>query len=50
MMEKQVAGNGKHTETNEFLKDTHLHKTNGGVTEDGLDRANQAEAPLQGAF
>lgn len=33
MMEKQGAGNGKHTKTNEFLKDTHLHEMNGGATE-----------------
>ena len=26
MMEKQGAGNGKHTKTNEFLKDTQLHE------------------------
>ena len=50
MMEKQGAGNGKHTETNEFLKGIHLYKTNGGVTDGGLDRANQAKTPLQSAF
>ena len=50
MMEKQVAGNGKHTKTNEFFKDTQLHEMNGGATEDGMDRANQAKTPLQGAF
>ena len=50
MMEKQGIGNSKHTETNEFLKDTHLHKTNGGVTEDVLDRANQEKTPLQSTF
>lgn len=47
---KQVAGNGKHTKTNEFFKDTQLHEMNGGATEDGMDRANQAKTPLQGAF
>ena len=50
MMEKQVAGNGKHTKTNEFFKDTQLHEMNGGATEDGMERANQAKTPLQGAF
>lgn len=28
----------------------YLHEMNGGVTEDGMDRANQAKTPLQGAF
>ena len=46
MMEKLVAGNGKHTKTNEFFKDTQLHEMNGGATEDGMERANQAKAPL----
>ena len=36
MMEKQVAGNGKHTKTNEFFKNTQLHEVNGGATEDGM--------------
>ena len=49
-MKKQVAGNGKHTKTNEFFKDTKLHEMNGGATEDGINRANQAKTPLQGAF
>ena len=50
MMEKQVTGNGKHTKTNEFFKDTQLHEMNGGATEHGMDRADQAETPLQGTF
>ena len=50
MMEKQVAGNGKHTKTNEFFKDTQLHEMTGGQTAEGMDRANQAKTPLQGAF
>ena len=28
----------------------YLHEMNGGATEDGMDRADQAKAPLQGAF
>lgn len=46
----QMLCNGKHTKTNEFFKDTQLHEMNGGATEDGMDRANQAKTPLQGAF